>query len=80
MKRNCLQNSLIGLLLLLLVTNIRADDASVTLPTGYHLVWSDEFSKDPDGLPDPTKWGYEVGFVRNHDYNSTPRIAKKTPG
>ncbi len=25
--------------------------------------WSDEF--DYTGAPDPTKWGYEVGFVRN---------------
>jgi beta-glucanase (GH16 family) len=31
------------------------------------LVWSDEFSKDPDGLPDPTKWIYEEGFIRNHE-------------
>jgi len=36
-------------------------------PPGYHLVWSDDFAKDPDGLPDPTKWGYEVGFVRNNE-------------
>jgi beta-glucanase (GH16 family) len=27
------------------------------------LVWSDEF--DQDGTPDPKKWGYEEGFVRN---------------
>ncbi len=36
-------------------------------PPGYKLVWSDEFSHDPDGLPDPTKWNYEEGFVRNHE-------------
>lgn len=29
------------------------------------LVWNDEFSKD--GRPDPQKWGYEEGFVRNHE-------------
>ena len=29
-------------------------------PTGYKLVWSDEFSKD--GLPDPAKWDYDVGL------------------
>jgi len=28
------------------------------VPPGYGLVWSDEFSKD--GLPDPTKWQYDV--------------------
>lgn len=31
----------------------------------WELVWSDEF--DRPGLPDPAKWGYEVGFVRNHE-------------
>lgn len=35
----------------------RADD--------WKLVWSDEFSKD--GRPDPAKWGYEEGFVRNNE-------------
>ena len=30
---------------------------------GMKLVWSDEF--DRDGLPDPAKWDYEVGLVRN---------------
>ena len=34
-------------------------------PSGYKLVWSDEF--DYQGLPDPAKWGYEEGFVRNHE-------------
>ncbi len=29
------------------------------------LVWSDEFNYN--GLPDSTKWGYEVGFVRNNE-------------
>jgi len=27
------------------------------------LVWADEFQYE--GLPDPAKWGYEAGFVRN---------------
>lgn len=31
----------------------------------YELVWSDEFNKD--GAPDSTNWGYETGFVRNHE-------------
>ena len=29
----------------------------------WELAWSDEF--DQPGLPDPAKWGYEEGFVRN---------------
>ena len=28
-------------------------------PAGYDLVWHDEF--DRDGLPDPSKWSYDVG-------------------
>jgi hypothetical protein len=35
----------------------RADD--------WKPVWSDEF--DLDGPPDPTRWGYEEGFVRNSE-------------
>lgn len=31
----------------------------------WKLVWSDEF--DRDGLPDPAKWSYEQGFVRNQE-------------
>ncbi len=29
------------------------------------LVWNDEF--DRDGLPDPARWSYEEGFVRNRE-------------
>ena len=32
---------------------------------GWKLVWSDEFDKV--GLPDPAKWTYETGFVRNRE-------------
>jgi beta-glucuronidase len=31
----------------------------------YELVWSDEFDKP--GKPDPAKWGFETGFIRNHE-------------
>lgn len=31
----------------------------------WKLVWSDEFDKP--GLPDPAKWKYEEGFVRNNE-------------
>jgi beta-glucanase (GH16 family) len=34
-------------------------------PTKWQLKWSDEFDKD--GLPDPAKWGYEEGLVRNNE-------------
>jgi beta-glucanase (GH16 family) len=36
-----------------------------TPPPGYKLVWSEEF--DAPGLPDPAKWSYEVGLVRNKE-------------
>lgn len=32
---------------------------------GWKLVWSDEFDKP--GLPDPAKWNYETGFIRNRE-------------
>lgn len=35
------------------------------------LVWSDEF--DYEGLPDPSKWDYEEGFIRNKEL-SCPEI------
>ena len=28
------------------------------------LIWADEF--DTPGHPDDRKWGYEVGYIRNH--------------
>jgi beta-glucanase (GH16 family) len=31
----------------------------------WKLVWSDEF--DRAGLPDPARWGYETGYIRNHE-------------
>lgn len=31
----------------------------------WRLVWADEF--DGAGLPDPAKWDYEVGFIRNQE-------------
>lgn len=31
----------------------------------WELIWSDEFNYT--GLPDPTKWGYEEGFIRNDE-------------
>jgi len=34
-------------------------------PAKWKLVWADEF--DYTGLPDPKKWDYEEGFVRNNE-------------
>lgn len=40
-------------------------DDSVRMYPGYRLAWHDEFDKD--GAPDPAKWGFETGFVRNEE-------------
>lgn len=32
-------------------------------PSGWRLVWNDEF--DERSCPDPAKWGFEHGFIRN---------------
>src|SRR5262249_17946918 len=42
---------------------VRKPDPS---PTGWKLVWADEFDKD--GKPDPRNWSYETGFVRNREF------------
>jgi len=34
-------------------------------PAGWTLVFSDEF--DRPGAPDPAKWGYETGYIRNKE-------------
>jgi beta-glucanase (GH16 family) len=34
--------------------------------SGYKLVWADEFNKN--GVPDPSNWTYEDGFVRNNEF------------
>ena len=31
----------------------------------WTLIWADEF--DVDGLPDPARWDYEAGYVRNNE-------------
>ena len=38
---------------------------AATAPAGFTLVFSDEF--ETPGSLDPTKWGYEVGYIRNDE-------------
>jgi beta-glucanase (GH16 family) len=38
------------------------------VPPGYALVWSDEFSSD--GLPDPSRWGYDTGMNKQGWHNN----------
>lgn len=42
---------------------------------GWKLVWNDEF--DRDGLPDPRKWDYETGRVRNKEEQFYTRARKE---
>jgi beta-glucanase (GH16 family) len=44
---------------------VLASSAVAQTSDSWTLVWSDEF--DQDGNPDPTKWTYETGFVRNQE-------------
>lgn len=41
----------------------------------WRLVWSDEF--DYEGLPDPARWTYEEGFVRNEEAQYYTRARKE---
>jgi beta-glucanase (GH16 family) len=50
--------SLIGICLL-------ASMATTAVADDWKLVWSDEF--DRPGLPDPARWSYETGYIRNHE-------------
>ena len=36
-------------------------------PPFWALQWGDEFDACPDGRPDPQKWAYEVGQLRNNE-------------
>ena len=52
-------------ILILPVLCAMAGFAAAQTPGELQLVWSDEFNYD--GKPDPAKWTYETGFVRNRE-------------
>jgi beta-glucanase (GH16 family) len=68
------------------------DKATSSTPTGpsptpvpgggsWQLVFSDEF--DTPGTPDPSKWGYELGYIRNNElqfYTSRPANVRAEGG
>jgi len=57
---------LVSLVLMLLLFANCTKAQNVTIEQNKDvLLWSDEFNGT--GLPDPAKWGYEVGFVRNSE-------------
>jgi beta-glucanase (GH16 family) len=41
----------------------------------YKLIWSDEFNAP--GLPDPAKWDYEEGYIRNNELQYYTRARKE---
>jgi beta-glucanase (GH16 family) len=41
----------------------------------YKLVWSDEFNTP--GMPDPAKWDYEEGYIRNNEQQYYTRARKE---
>jgi beta-glucanase (GH16 family) len=59
----------VGLLVLTIVAGCAGQGVSQgqAVPAGspWKLVWADEFDKP--GLPDPAKWDYETGFIRNNE-------------
>lgn len=42
-----------------------AEPAPTPDPAKWKLVWQDEFNQD--GLPDPKKWDYDIGFIANRE-------------
>lgn len=52
-------------LLLCLLLGFPPVTATAAELLGWKLVWADEF--DRSGLPDPAKWSYEKGLVRNNE-------------
>jgi beta-glucanase (GH16 family) len=57
--------SLFAPLFLLYFAALAADTPPEITSDGFKLVWVDEFDKD--GAPDPAKWTYEIGFIRNNE-------------
>jgi beta-glucanase (GH16 family) len=56
-------------LILTVLSSVQAQEqkapAGPASDASYKLVWSDEFNYN--GVPDPNKWTYERGFVRNRE-------------
>jgi len=52
------------LVMMMIINCVNAQKVATEKSKGA-LIWADEFNGT--GLPDPSKWGYEVGFVRNNE-------------
>jgi beta-glucanase (GH16 family) len=64
MRKKIFLKIIIFINLSLLLSCQKHKEAAI-IPGVYTLVWADEFEKE--GKPDPTKWGYEYGFIRNNE-------------
>jgi len=59
-----------------LIGALLAVSTAMTAGAGeWKLVWSDEFDKV--GLPDPARWGYETGFIRNNEQQLYTRARRE---
>lgn len=58
------------------VTQSGADDANITVPAGYHLVWNDEFSEGTE--LDKSKWTHEVWPAYNVNNEQQAYVNHKT--
>ncbi|MBN2136212.1 MAG: glycoside hydrolase family 16 protein [Sedimentisphaerales bacterium] len=67
MTRRKVRLYLAAVLVAMMLPACRAASISKAPPAmpGWKLVWNDEFDKGT--IPDPNKWGYEQGFVRNRE-------------
>lgn len=78
LKKTFIIIGLIGLSTIISCTkNKKVNDIS----NDYNLVWADEF--DYEGKPDPAKWGYEYGFIRNNEkqyYTDDPKNTRVENG
>jgi beta-glucanase (GH16 family) len=64
-------NSILVLVSILACPVNSGDDA----PRGWEPVWADEF--DTPGLPNPARWDYEEGLIRNHELQYYTRARKE---
>jgi beta-glucanase (GH16 family) len=62
-------------LLLLIALPLAGFAQPAPTTTGPKLVWSDEFNYE--GLPDPARWNYEEGMVRNEEAQFYTRARKE---
>lgn len=54
----------IGITTATVMADTNPAEGDIPIPEGYtRLVFSDEF--DTDGVPDPKKWNFEIGYIRN---------------